>query len=272
MKLPFFAPKWKHADPRIRLEAVTRLSDGAALVEVAESDQVREIRLAAVQRISDADALVQLARSKNDIATDALDRIAGQALILEVARRAETPEVRARAVTRLEDLQAIQRISTQDTNPMVRRVARARLAGPNTVRRLLQTVLKKMAIVPPGGADSGTRLQANLDGVCDALVADSRFRIHGLMGHVAEYPGVVGAAAPVPEPSASMETVISGASVLELVANQNPDHTAGGAYRLSSYYHIAIHRTGEDAFEVHVQQRESVAPFATPGSSGLASG
>ena len=271
MKLPFFGPKWKHADPSIRLEAVGRLGEVAALVALAEADPIRDIRLAAVRRLTDLDSLVHLAKGRSDIAPEALDRITDQQRVLEIARGAESPDVRARAVARVDDLEAIQRISTQDTNPTVRRVARARLAGPNTVRRLLKTVLTKLAIVADGGTGSATRLQANLDGVCDALVGDSRFRIHGLMGQVAEHPGVVGAIAP-PASSASVETVISGATVLELVGNQNPDHTAGGAYRLTSYYHIQIHRTGEDAFEVLVQQRESVAPFATPGSSGLASG
>jgi hypothetical protein len=268
MNLPFFGQKWKHPDPKIRLEAIARLNDAAALVEMAESDQVRDIRLAAVRRLTDSDLLVHLAKGRSDIAIEALDRIADQPDILEIARQAESPEVRARAVTRVEDLQAIQRISTQDTNPMVRSVARARLTGPNTIRRLIETVLTKMAIVAEGGTDGGTRLQANLNGVCEALVGDSRFRIHGLLGHVADHTGGAEAAAP----SASVETVISGATVLELVGNQNPDHTADDAFRISSYYHIEIRRTGEDAFEVFVQQRESVAPFPVPGSSGSASG
>jgi hypothetical protein len=268
MNLPFFGQKWKHPDPQIRLEAVARLNDAAALVEMAGSDQVRDIRLAAVRRLTDSDLLVHLAKGRSDIATDALDRISDQQDILEIARQAESPEVRARAVTRVEDLQAIQRISTQDTNPVVRRMARARLTGPNTVRRLIETVLTQMAIVAEAGTDCDPRLRANLDGVCDALVADSRFRIHGLIGAVADHSGGAEAAAP----SASVEAVISGATVLELLGNQNPDHAAEDTYRISSYYHIEIRRTGEDAFEVFVQQRESVAPFPVAGSSGSASG
>src|SRR5687767_1308530 len=106
MKLPFFGPKWKHADPDVRLEAVARLNDVAALVTIAEADQVRDIRFAAVQRLTDSDSLVHLAKGRSDIAPDALDRVTDQRRVLEIARGAESPEVRARAVTRVADLQA----------------------------------------------------------------------------------------------------------------------------------------------------------------------
>ena len=70
-------PRWKHADPSIRLEALKELEDPVELGLLAESDPDPWVRRAAVVRVVDANILGRLARSDSDAETRerALDRL-----------------------------------------------------------------------------------------------------------------------------------------------------------------------------------------------------
>ena len=68
-------PKWKHSNPKIRLEAVTELTgqDSDKLAEIATTDEDPEIRLAAVARIDDQATLEQISAIDTD--SDVLDAL-----------------------------------------------------------------------------------------------------------------------------------------------------------------------------------------------------
>src|SRR5688572_26611188 len=70
-------PRWKHADPAVRLEALKELDDSFEFGLLAESDPDARVRRAAVSRVVDANILGRLAGSDPDAETRerALDRL-----------------------------------------------------------------------------------------------------------------------------------------------------------------------------------------------------
>jgi hypothetical protein len=82
-------PRWKHADPAIRLEALRELDDPVELGLLAESDPDARVRRTAVVRVVDANILGRLAGSDPDLETRerALDRLV--AFACRVARSTE---------------------------------------------------------------------------------------------------------------------------------------------------------------------------------------
>jgi len=75
-------PRWKHADPAIRLEAVRDLDDQIELVPLAEGDPDVRVRRAAVARLADVEALGRLAAGDADaeVKDRAADRLLGFAM------------------------------------------------------------------------------------------------------------------------------------------------------------------------------------------------
>ena len=63
-------PKWKHADPAVRLEGLHELEDAdqATLIALANEDQDARVRRAAAARVTDAAVLAALVRNESDAA------------------------------------------------------------------------------------------------------------------------------------------------------------------------------------------------------------
>src|SRR5580704_6622219 len=59
-------PRWKHADPVVRLEALRELADPAELAVLAESDPDARVRRAAVPRLEDPAVLGRIASGDPD--------------------------------------------------------------------------------------------------------------------------------------------------------------------------------------------------------------
>lgn len=74
-------PRWKHADPAVRLEAVRELDDPAELAGLAESDADARVRRAAIPRVVDTEVLGRVASTDADQETRdrAADRLAALA-------------------------------------------------------------------------------------------------------------------------------------------------------------------------------------------------
>ena len=73
-------PRWKHADPAVRLEAVRELDDQAELAILAELDPDARVRRSATARIADPAVLGRIAASDAD--AEARDRAADRLLAL----------------------------------------------------------------------------------------------------------------------------------------------------------------------------------------------
>ncbi len=65
-------PRWKHADPAVRLEAIREMDDPVELAALAETDPDVKVRRAAVAVVEDPDCLGRIAGSDAD--ADARDR------------------------------------------------------------------------------------------------------------------------------------------------------------------------------------------------------
>jgi len=102
------APRWKHADPAVRLEAVRELEDAAELALLAETDPDARVRRAAVPRTVDAEVLGRVASSDADLETR--DRAADRLVALATASAdADTAIAAVRALADPRRLSAIAR-------------------------------------------------------------------------------------------------------------------------------------------------------------------
>ncbi len=59
-------PRWKHADPAIRLDAIRELDDAAELAAIAESDPDVKVRRLVLSRLTDPDVIHRLATADPD--------------------------------------------------------------------------------------------------------------------------------------------------------------------------------------------------------------
>src|ERR1044071_4964952 len=76
-------PRWKHADPAVRLEALRDLEDQVELGLLAEQDPDVRVRRASIPRVEAADVLGRIAAKDTD--TDTRDRAADRLVVLALA-------------------------------------------------------------------------------------------------------------------------------------------------------------------------------------------
>src|ERR1017187_7436566 len=117
-------PRWKHADPAIRLEAVRELDDPAALAGLAEADPDPKIRRAAIARVDDVDVLARVAASDGD--EEARDRAADKLLAFALDA-APTEQVALNAARGLSDTRRLSSVAKNAAIAAVRADALARV-------------------------------------------------------------------------------------------------------------------------------------------------
>src|SRR5579862_1550723 len=114
-------PRWRHADPAVRVEAIRELTDPAELASLAETDADAKVRRAAIARVSDAGVLGQIASSHADQETR--DRASERLLALATGADAE---VAVAAIGYLNDPRQLSTIAKSDATDAVRAAALAR--------------------------------------------------------------------------------------------------------------------------------------------------
>src|SRR5689334_4633869 len=90
-------PRWKHADPSVRLEAVRELEDAVELAILAESDPDARVRRAAVPRTMDPEVLGRMAAGDADPETR--DRAADRLVALATGTDQDAAMAAVRALT-----------------------------------------------------------------------------------------------------------------------------------------------------------------------------
>jgi Domain of Unknown Function (DUF349) len=146
-------PKWKHADPSVRLEGLQEIedTDQESLAALATDDPDARIRRAAVARVSDALVLATILRNESDasVRDHAATRLAGlaeqgdervalaavsslatlgrQRELATVARGSNLDSVRRAAVEQVSDQKALAAIARQSADAAARLVAIGRL-------------------------------------------------------------------------------------------------------------------------------------------------
>jgi len=144
-------PRWKHADPAVRLEAVRELDDPIELAALAESDSDTRVRRAAIPRTVDpavlgrvasadadpetrdraADRLVALATAGGDDASAvaAVSMLADGRRLSAIAKSDASDAVRAEALARTSDARALSSITRHAKHESTAMAALARLTG-----------------------------------------------------------------------------------------------------------------------------------------------
>ncbi|HXG90151.1 MAG TPA: DUF349 domain-containing protein [Vicinamibacterales bacterium] len=142
-------PKWKHADPAVRLEGLQEIddSDQPSLIAVATDDADARVRRAAATRITDAAALAAIVRNESD--AGARDHAAARltSLAEQGDEQAALSAVAAlHSLGRQRELAAIARASTMES---VRRASVAQVNDPKALGGIARHAI-----------DAGTRLLA----------------------------------------------------------------------------------------------------------------
>ena len=122
-------PRWKHADPTVRLEAVRELEDAAELAGLAEGDPDARVRRAAIGRIADPALLGRLAATDAD--AEAKDRAADRLLALSMAGPDEATALAATQA--LADPRRLSALARSDAPEAVRTAALARTTDPRAL-------------------------------------------------------------------------------------------------------------------------------------------
>jgi len=115
-------PRWKHADPAVRLEAVRELDDAVELAALAETDPDARVRRAAIPRTVDPVVLGRVASSDADPETR--DRAADRLVAIATTESDEATAVAA--VATLADARRLSAIARSDAPEAVRTEALAR--------------------------------------------------------------------------------------------------------------------------------------------------
>ena len=117
-------PRWKHADPAVRLEAVRELDDATELALLAEGDPDARVRRAAIARIAEPQVLGRVASGDPDQETR--DRAADR--LVAMASAGEDDASAVEAVRALTDARRLSAIARNDTPEAVRAETLARTA------------------------------------------------------------------------------------------------------------------------------------------------
>lgn len=180
-------PRWKHADPAVRTEAVTALSDDAehagVLLELAREDPDVRVRRTAAGRLTKAEDLVLLARAERDeelrrehaerlvtianapaandaAASLALDGLDDQKQFAAVAKASPHDTVRAAALGRIHDVKLLSSVARHTMDPQTAAHAVARIADPAELLNIAMKTEHKDA----GIAALDRALEANAEG------------------------------------------------------------------------------------------------------------
>lgn len=124
-------PRWKHADPAVRLEAVRELTDPTELAILAESDPDSRVRRAAIAVVDDAEVLGRCAADADaGVKEDAADRLLALAMDASDAARAAAA---AGHLTDPKRLSQLAKSGATETADAVRESALARLMDDRMV-------------------------------------------------------------------------------------------------------------------------------------------
>lgn len=145
-------PRWKHADPAIRLDAISEIDDASTLAEVATTDADPRVRRRALERVDDtaviasiaasdadenvrdaaADALVDIATNGNSeaaAATLAAAALGDERRLATVARTSPHAAARDAALTRVHDEKMLGAIARQAGDEATAHAAAGRLTS-----------------------------------------------------------------------------------------------------------------------------------------------
>lgn len=158
-----FSPRWRHPDPTVRREAVTRLdiTRQREVLEQLVGDENPEVRLAAVQRIDDPDRLLRLRQqgitsleldhqlvellcgrqgvTELDRRLALLEEISEPALRARIAMHGDNQQLRLAALVGIDDETLLIEQACDNSIAVVRHAAAERVTSESGLKQLVQT-------------------------------------------------------------------------------------------------------------------------------------
>jgi hypothetical protein len=117
-------PRWKHADPAVRLDAISHIDDPLILADIAGTDEDPRVRRKALDRIEDVDVIAGLAARDADAGV----REAAIEALVEIANNgAADAAIAARAVAGITDERKLAQIARTSPHGQARQDALARV-------------------------------------------------------------------------------------------------------------------------------------------------
>ncbi len=135
-----FDPKWKHAHPEVRRQAVGEIDDPATLADIVMSDPDQEVRTTALGQLRDEKRLCEIATKATaaELRKLASEGVEDPQLLAEIATHSADLEVRQSALARISDETQLARLATGEADFRMRAEAVARVNDS----RLISDVLK----------------------------------------------------------------------------------------------------------------------------------
>jgi len=135
----------------VKLAAVSRLTDQAALADIAKTDIDRDVRAAALVKLSDQRILADLAKDTgfSDNAYSLLvGNLTDQALLAEVVRSATNFTARQQAIGKLTDQRLLAEYASSDKDVFVRLAAAKRLTDHALAQRIFADLASNEHVGP----------------------------------------------------------------------------------------------------------------------------
>jgi hypothetical protein len=147
-----FKPRWRAADPAIRLHAIRALTANPKLAEIARTDESSKVAQAALEKIRDPSLVADLATSAKDPRTRgfAAARVTDQALLARIATTDASDFVRSQATRGIQAPEILAQIAGADKDVGVRVAAVERITDATVLSRLAraeQSPLVRMALI-----------------------------------------------------------------------------------------------------------------------------
>jgi len=160
-------PKWQHADPDIRIQAIGEITDIDILRELIEGDLDERVRCAAISQLQDYDELVSLSRqtgapgdaarlqycnllsSNPDLTHNnaAIARLDDALLLKAIALSANPPDLISVALAKIQDEDQLTDIACQASTTMVRQAAADRITTSDALEVLQKKAKHKDKLV-----------------------------------------------------------------------------------------------------------------------------
>lgn len=158
-----FKPKWQHANPKVRIEALAGLgADSAELIQLAQNDSDTGVRLEAIARLADIPALIQLGKRGDSIGERAQQRVvtlagdhkqhdaalaevfdwlqATPVLLSGIARDSERGlALRKLALAELDDESLLFKIASEDSSREIQYLAASKISDSTHLKKLEKT-------------------------------------------------------------------------------------------------------------------------------------
>jgi hypothetical protein len=262
-------PKWKQADPAVRLEAVRGLKDQRVLADIAANDASDQVRLAAIAALTDQAALEKLACGDASHAGAAAAKITDPKALARVGKSAAQVAARQQAVEGISDRDVLLSIAALDPDATVRSLARARVGGANPAATYLRGMISTLPVGVRAAVEPA-EYSGTLDELCQALTQDPNFLINGEVVEE-DATGHASVAAPTQAPWTVPAFPLARTTVRFLAQTRTPWKSDTSEPEATSFYHIKVWRTGEDKYDA-VATKKQVAPMSDPVAWSQASG